>query len=381
MSISDEELEAAGRQNTGAEIEHGFHPLNPVLYSVLRRQYGQVLVANEGEAFVGRPTVDSASGRKAYEVVSSGEYYRVCCPFCRDTKFRLWINHTYGVFDSWIGGSQRHMVFCFNDDDCMGHPANRQQLHMRLSGLIRAVKAPVVLRRGNRSDARLKPSDPPGSLIRLDELPQQHPAVLYLRDRGFDPVKLGRDLDVAYCTRAEQHYLLAEDRIISPMRQNNMLVGWQGRYVGDLDWKVAGIPKYYTKPGMNKRMVLYNHDVARQHPVVVLVEGVTDAWAVGPCAVASLGCGLHHYQKRLLCNSWSHGMLVLMYDEDAFREIEGLLPEMSGKFEYGVVPVRLPENTDPGQFSRAVNWNFICAAVAQNNCTFPPGFNPCVFAD
>ncbi len=72
-------------------------PLNPDLFEALAASFGTVLIANEGErARVDyRPSWGSPKGQVRLKAVRtvSGEYYRVDCPFCTDTRKRLWINH------------------------------------------------------------------------------------------------------------------------------------------------------------------------------------------------------------------------------------------------------------------------------------------------
>ena len=73
-------------------------PLNPTLYDRLVREFGSVIIANEGEAYI--PALRSMSireGERNSPAVAYGEYYRVCCPFCGDGRHRLWVNHRFGV--------------------------------------------------------------------------------------------------------------------------------------------------------------------------------------------------------------------------------------------------------------------------------------------
>ena len=73
-------------------------PRNPVLYNALRRRFGRVAIRNEGECHVpGRGPI--IRGRPTSFAVVSGEYYCIACPYCRDTKFHLWVNHMFGILD------------------------------------------------------------------------------------------------------------------------------------------------------------------------------------------------------------------------------------------------------------------------------------------
>ena len=74
--------------------------LCPELYNKLNSMFpGGVVIANQGEPmYSSSPT--QHNGSHFTSVISSGEYYRVNCPFCNDTKHRLWVNHMYGQPDA-----------------------------------------------------------------------------------------------------------------------------------------------------------------------------------------------------------------------------------------------------------------------------------------
>ena len=127
-----------------------------------------------------------------------------------------------------------------------------------------------------------------GELIPLCDLPAQHPALTYVQGHGYDPAELAQVWQVGYCQRASFQYPCAQDRIIIPIIRNGVWVGWQARYPGERKWVLEHLPKYITMPGMQKRLVLYNHDVARQQACVVVCEGTSDVWrsGCGRCGIA-----------------------------------------------------------------------------------------------
>jgi hypothetical protein len=74
--------------------------LNPTLYALLLQEFGQVGVAHQGYKMtmnyeydyeVHPPRLRLRPPEREY-----GEYYKVNCPICNDTKERLWINHRWG---------------------------------------------------------------------------------------------------------------------------------------------------------------------------------------------------------------------------------------------------------------------------------------------
>jgi len=82
---------------------------------------------------------------------------------------------------------------------------------------------------------------------------------------------------MGYCNSVfDNAYYPLTGRIFIPVIMNGMLVGWQGRYIGDPDWKVSRVQKYFNLRGMSKKDMLYNFDVAKNQPMVVLVEGAAE---------------------------------------------------------------------------------------------------------
>ena len=205
-------------------------------------------------------------------------------------------------------------------------------------------------------------------MTRIDTLPADHRAVTYLISRGCDITELGVSFGVSYCEFAEPRYRAAEDRIVAPVYMHGKLVGWQCRHIGELDWKELGIAKYYTRPGMPKRLTLYNFDSARTFPLVVLTEGISDVWAVGPQAVALLGSKLHTSQERLVCQAWGTGTVVVMLDPDARESAEDIVRRLEPRISGGVVPIHL-DGVDPGDLSREALWAIIINQLEQHGYT------------
>ena len=342
-----------------------FAPLNLELYKRLQRNFGTVAVANQGEGFVSTVR-QGLDGRPKQHVAHSGEYYRVCCPYCKDTRNRLWVNHRYGHVDPNTRNKNMHLVICYNEN-CLSHPGRRQQFENAVfRGMNWSQRKSLVVQRGETQEAGLKQVSPPGTLVTVDALPDDHEASLYLRSRGYDPVELGTNFNVAYCEFAEPKYPAAADRIVASVVMDGELVGWQCRYIGDIDWKKAGFAKYYTRPGMPKRLMFYNYDQAKKYPLVVLTEGISDVWAVGPQAIAMLGKKLHASQERLLCSTWGKGLVALLLDPDAKSETDDLVARLEHKFTGGVVPIYLTEQ-DPGELDRDAIWAIITHELKSRN--------------
>src|SRR5262249_5601262 len=133
--------------------------------------------------------------------------------------------------------------------------------------------------------APLTESEPPGILTCLKDFGESHPARQYLLSRGFDLAELGDTWKGLYCEEAKPAYPLVRERLIIRVVMDGVWVGWQAREVPGVGTCGTGAPKYYTMPGLPKGRVLYNHDLARKQPLVVVCEGPTDVWRVGKAGV------------------------------------------------------------------------------------------------
>lgn len=320
-------------------------PLRPELYDRLQHLFRHVLIANEGEEMVSRPSL-SSDGSVHLSITSPGEYYRVNCPFCYDTRKRLWINHRWGFFDPRTQTRNLWLAICYNQS-CLNS-------YDRQIALYRDVFSEVgdgtdVVLAGTKPTAASREVVWPGKLTPIHLLSDTFSAICYLRDRGFDPKQLGRDLRVSYCFDADYEFRVATNRIIIPIRMNGQNVGWQARFVGTPPNKET--PKYYTMPGFKKTQYLYNLDRARQYPFVVICEGVTDVWRVGPTSVALFGKTLSTTQRLLLGTYWGQGAAVVLLDSDAQDNAQGVYDSLRDVVARRVL-VRLPEGKDPGDLDR-----------------------------
>lgn len=324
-------------------------PLRPELYSRLENRFHHVQIANEGEEMVVSYHRDALSGKQRLDNRHSGEYYRVNCPFCNDTRKRLWINHRWGLKDPVTGSLNLHLCICYNEGCFAMIEERRKWLYAEVMADVGDGSLDVVL-----PSYKTRPAEPatvelPGEVVTLDQLPADHSACKYLSERSFDPVLLGQRLAVAYCPVANWNVQMATGRIIIPIMMDGKLRGWQGRYIGDPPSKF--VPKYYTMPGMRKTELLYNLDQARKHPYVVLVEGVTDVWRVGPASVALFGKTLSMTHELLISSIWNKGTVYVMLDCDANEDAKRIVSKLQGRV--GIcIQVNLPDDSDPGDLSQ-----------------------------
>lgn len=326
-------------------------PLNSFLHDRLKRLCGEVRISAAGEALVATREVDPLTGRQRWQVLSAGEYYCVPCFWCNDTRFRLWINHRFGTLDP-DGRPMLFLAHCYNDD-CLADPQVRQNLYQRIYGLAnRNAREQVRILPGRRPD--LGPPPPatlPGECIPVEQLPANHPALLYMYQRNY-PLDLLQHHGVHFCVAAPR-YPMAQGRLIIPIYHDGRLVGWQGRYPADPDWKTVGMPKYYTMPGMKRSAILYNLDRAKAEPFVVVVEGPTSAWRVGDCAVALLGGSISAHQQQLLMMHWAGKPIIFLLEAEKADEMLRTVNAMRRSNSSPILTYTFPKGKDPGNSTPA----------------------------
>jgi hypothetical protein len=144
-------------------------------------------------------------------------------------------------------------------------------------------------------------------------------------------------------------------------------VGWQARSIGA---PPPGTPKYLTMTGMKKTEVLYNYDTAKSFPYVVICEGPTDVWRVGPAGVALFGKTISTVQGHLVASGWGGGAAVVLLDADAHEEARRVHDALAGLVRHRVL-VRLPEGKDPGDLTHEDLWRLIDETASRQGVTLP----------
>ena len=123
--------------------------------------------------------------------------------------------------------------------------------------------------------------------------------------------------------------------------------------------------------------MLYNLDRAGAGRLVVLVEGPTAAWSVGPRAVATFGSELHPTQAGLLADvARREGAAILTVEPKAEDGAEKSLQRLYPLFSDRIVVVPMPaevrpedcrtwpiDKVDPGNLTTEANHLLIAAAA------------------
>lgn len=344
-------------------------PLNPTLYRQLQNALGDIVIDKQGESFHAVVGTRATTGKKFIHQKNPGEAYRVNCPFCGDTRQRLYINHM------WLAGfgglSTDHLLSCFNED-CTGTWANKKKLIESVSNGVRLASAQII-QGVVMPETVIHPM--PGDVIPINQVPAQAPVRTYLEERGFDLDELAKEWGVLWITRHTDEDLLQKSlkdsyRLLFPVygyRGKELgLLGWQLRYFDSMSGSGTPpnkrIPKYYTRGKVGN--TLYNGYRARGGSTVCVCEGVLDAIKFGwDIAVCTFGKNIGTQQKKLLWANWgadgAHG--VEAYDTDVLPDCPKAVAKLKKErdkldefFKYwpNYIKIPFPVGYDPGDYTR-----------------------------
>lgn len=271
--------------------------LCPGLYFSLKRRFKVVRVSNRGMPYIAGP------------VRQGGEQYHVNCPYCGESRFRLYFGH------NWLQNIRQ--ATCFNEGCTEGEIGYQRMLKLSFeltagSGYadfsVRAASPSVI-----ESQVDMVEMRPPDFITNLKDLPDDHYAAEYITGRGYDKNILGTTLGVGYIDG--RAIPMHRNRIYIPVSQGGKLMGYQLRIVSEDPLRRQ--QKYVNAMGMRKSRLLYNIDVASTQSAVVIVEGPADVWSIGPSGIAIFGSDCSDHQLTLIGERLSDKVIIVALDGDA----------------------------------------------------------------
>ncbi len=129
----------------------------------------------------------------------------------------------------------------------------------------------------------------------------------YLSKRLFDPEQLEKEWGLLGTDNWGQHAF----RVIAPITFRSQPVSWQGRDITDKQ-RAKYLPCPNEQEILPHKHLLYGFDKARWETVVV-VEGITGVWRLGPGSVGTFGVKYTASQLLLL---QSFEKVIIFYDGD-----------------------------------------------------------------
>jgi len=316
-----------------------------------------------------------------------GEEYRVDCPFCGDTRGRLYINHMWGKLDKVSLRPMLWPVQCFNEQ-CMEDYQRRLDLYQLVFGdtVVEDIAADEQI---EEVEEKLVPVSYPGltqDLSSIIETNPNHDVILWCLARGFCPEELAYVYGVQYCDFHHVTHGVSQDfsaKLVAPIyaKVNGRyeMVAWTARKL----YESTPGPKWLHSKGSISK-VFYGLGAASKYQTIVVVEGPGDKWSVGINAVAVFGKTVN--AKRLsalssVINSRSNpkdSTVVVLLDpeqdhkakqEGKTHHIEQATDKLKQVLDCPVLPVYLPLGFDPGALRRNYIWACIKNEAKKNGVT------------
>lgn len=343
--------------------------INQVLYRHLVRIFGEVEIVNENEPILFEKRIGYDAQVRMYKS-QSGEQYKMNCPFCGDSRGRLYISHAWGM-DKDNKFPTSKLVVCQNEHceqtpyvrqlDVAARCSNpKQWLEYRLKNKYTSPLPTLITNLPAAIKTKRLPFPGRNWSTAVNELDSGHPARLYLESRDMDVDILFNTYRVVYThtypvQENGKDYSWLEGRLFIPNFVEGRIDGWQARLISG-EAKL----KYFNCPAWKKSEAVYGAASARRFEGALLQEGVTDCWRVGAPAICGYGKSLSAAQCRIISDSW--GCVGIMYDPDAdddkVRSAHKAIKAL-GRRVNKVFRVELPDGRDPADCSHDEVWKYI----------------------
>lgn len=207
------------------------------------------------------------------------------CPKCNSTSYHAGLTEDCSRAACWRCGG-------LNPFHLLAHAAK-----LTVREVLEAIESPQ-----EPAGARRSPSKPRGHILYPPGLQAlTRPYREFLRGRGFDPASIA----VLWGVRATGPAGLLAWRLWIPIHLDEQVVSWTTRAIGDRTPRyVSAAPE---QEAVDHKSLLYGEDLV-EHSVVI-VEGPTDVWRIGPGAVCQFGLNtspkqierLSRYPIRTIC--------------------------------------------------------------------------------
>lgn len=327
--------------------------------------------------------------------VIGGEQYTVDCPFCGDTRSRLYISamwnaHIKAGHNEYICSDR--LLRCFNEE-CLQESGGRPNKNREwvINGLNKLLKNPSVLEFTELQNSRTEvdtehlanqvPMPPHTADIEHPSVPEYIRKYWY-EDRGFSAETLRKfGVVIAYMTHPIKRgaELMQQPVTIIPVYQYGSYWFYQARLIpinGDSrlgyerDILNDQYPKYYIPHTAKKSWTLYNLDNAVKYEEIAIVEGTTDVWRIGERAVAKFGRSLSAAQRGILIKLFRNKSLVLVPDMDDPKALEDaykdkVILDNTGAFKQVRISIMEP-GIDPGSLRMTEEevWQYLMARLS-----------------
>lgn len=269
---------------------------------------------------------------------ASPGWVNVHCPFCGGQSFHLGISVDHGNCHCWrCGGHSLADTLC-------------QTLHISLGqafGIIEKYKGTSARKQQTRTEPKV--SIHPLRFPRPFS-PLTNSGISYLSKRKFDPEQLAHDWELRQTGPAAYlDGISYGQRIIIPIHWKNEMVSFQARDItGRSELRYLACPKPRERIH-HKHIVYGKQERWGDYPALIIVEGPTDVWRLGFCAVAVFG--IEFTIQQVLTLAKAHNQFVLLFDPEPLAQRQAT--KLATKLLALGRRVRIEKlETDPGDLSQ-----------------------------
>lgn len=255
------------------------------------------------------------------------------CPFCHDGRSEHWhlgYNLTGQYFNCWKCG-----------------PHNKEETIKEFTGwswakskaFVKKEMRNVSFKKGKIKEQVTEAKE----MVGMPKNPVSAECVAYLRKRDFNIRDIVNAWGPLFFGGVVGEY---QRRLILPIQYDKKIVSFTSR-----DITGHNVNTYKTCPKdkelLHNKDILYGIDQAMKNTCIV-VEGIFDAWRIGPGAVATFGVGYTKKQLILLHKKFKN--IYILFDNDAAGREKGISLENDLLFlRANVKRLRLPTmRNDPG---------------------------------
>ncbi len=353
---------------------------NEPLYNALVAAFEDVTITGKGMALTlkRKPTLQGLFGKKLRDykitkdmIEDGGEYYVVNCPFCGDTRKRLWVCHALGgtyEVDGKRVPIDRNLAVCYNEQ-CLKDSTN----WWKFQGYLKGVGKPTLIPKTGTvaADGRLPEVSFPEVTYMVNAYGADPLITSYLEGRGYNLDELADVWNFRY-----GHIDIYDAPVvIMPIFHRGECAFWQARYPNDDEIPEffkngRRKPKYYLPGGSKKSFVLYNLERAIQTDYIVLTEGIFDVVRVGQSGVCMFGKDLSSRQLQDLQVVAYDKTLIWIPDMDDPQALQIARKRVNsfnkrGLFQGGAKLLELSDG-DPADYTREELWAMISQLPAMH---------------
>lgn len=222
------------------------------------------------------------------------EWIGIKCPFCDDSSWHGGFNITKGYYNCWLCGYHKLINVIIS---LTGESFKTAQNIIRKHS--NTISISITTQQETKKKELILPTGS-GTLFFTHKE--------YLLKRGFDPDYLEKEWGLQGTGFIGDYKF----RIIAPIYYKHKLVSYQGR---DITGKASLRYKACRKEDeiIHHKHILYGIDKVPGDRVVV-VEGITDVWRLGPGAVATFG--IEYTTEQLLLIAKQFKTVFILFDND-----------------------------------------------------------------